>query len=71
LHDGAEACECLPRPAAVHLSAEDTVPDLRQRGVLIADKAIERRLRAIEHEQPRDARANGDSAAFAGGSLNI
>lgn len=63
--DGVERGEDGPVPGGVHVGGHDAVPRLGQRRVLVADEAVERGARRLEHRQVRDAAVERD--AFAAG----
>lgn len=53
--------EPLPLPIRRDIGTQHTVPSLRERGVLVTHEAPELRVRALQHCQATDARADADA----------
>lgn len=71
LLDLLQARKRLPCPAAVHVSAEDAVPDLGQGGELVAHEAVEGGAGALEHGQTDDAGLDGNASLAVNDGLDI
>lgn len=53
--------ELLPRPAAVDIRRQDTIPCLRERSELVADIAMEGGPCALQHRQPNNGTLDTDA----------
>jgi hypothetical protein len=69
--DRAHAREGLPRPPTIDISAQDSIPDLRQGGVFIPYEAMELTARALQDQQSDNARADVDALAPRDLSLDV
>lgn len=69
--DGSEVLKELPVPAGVNFRAEDPIPCLRKSGVLVADKAPELGIGALENQKARDGGFDLNALAFGDVDLDV
>jgi hypothetical protein len=59
--NGRHACKGLPGPSAIHICAQDSVPNLRKRCEFVSYETMELRAGALQDQQAIDATANCDT----------
>jgi len=63
--------ERLPLHAAIDLRAQHAVPSLLERGVLVADEAVELGISGFQYGQSLDHRVDGDALALCDGGFDV
>ena len=69
--NSSERVELLPLPCGVHVCREDTVPCLRERCVLVTDKAMESRSGTLQNSQANERALDLDTFLSAHSDLDI
>lgn len=69
--DLVQSTEALPVPVGSNVGAENAIPGLLERGIFVADEAVELRAGALEHGQAADRGLDIDALALDDVDLDV